>query len=192
MRALLRLKRRLGRFGRAEGGAAAVEFAMVLPIMLLLYIGSIEVTLLISMDRKLQSVTGALGDLVARSDTTILVSTLEDYFTAASGIMTPHASATLQQTVTQVAVADNGSATVVWSRDFHDGAISPTTRYSAGDSFDLPDAMTDIARGDYVIVAEGSYSYAPIYGYAFQQTVDLHRENFFMPRFGDRIDIVED
>lgn len=190
---LRRFHSRVRRFGRREDGAAAVEFALVLPIMLLLYVGSVEVSLLISMDRKLQSVTGALGDLVARSDGTIPASTLQDYFTAASGIMTPHATASLQQTVTQVEVADDGSgsATVVWSRDYHDNDVSVGTRYAVGDDFNLPDAMTNIARGEHVIVAEGSYAYPPLYGFAFQQTINLYRQNFFMPRFGEMIQIDE-
>ncbi|MGB3336427.1 MAG: TadE/TadG family type IV pilus assembly protein [Devosia sp.] len=177
-------------FRRSEQGSAVVEFALVVPIMLTLYVGSVEATALISMDRKLQSVTGALGDLVARSDKTIRAATLEDYFLAASGIMTPHSTEELRQVVTQVAVDADGDATVVWSREYHDGVVTVGTKYLKDASFDLPDAMADIAEDNFVIVAEGSYAYPPLYGFAFQQTVNLYRENFFMPRFDSSIAIV--
>ena len=192
MKALRRhLPARLRSFGRREDGTAAVEFALVLPIMLLLYIGSIEISLLISMDRKLQSVTGALGDLVARSDTTIAEAVLDDYFKAASGIMTPHPVADLYQTVTQVKVDEDGeTATVVWSREYHAGDLSVGTEHLEGASFVLPLAMREIAKDSYVIVAEGSYAYPPLYGFAFQTTVNLYRENFFMPRFGGAIEFI--
>lgn len=191
MRAVWRqLSHRLRMLWRIEDGAAAVEFALVLPIMLTLYVGSVETSALISMDRKLQSVTGAMGDLVARSDTTIPASTLSDYFLAAGGIMTPHPTDELKQVVTQVRVDDNGDAVVVWSREYHDGVMSVGTEHIDNTPFELPDAMSNVSKNGYVIVAEGSYAYPPLYGFAFQTTINLYRENFFMPRFGDSITIV--
>jgi Flp pilus assembly protein TadG len=178
---------RLLRF--AEAGTAAVEFALVLPIMLMLYIGFVEVSALITADRKLQSASGALGDLVARSDKTVPAATLEDYFKAAAGIMTPHPIDELEQIVTQVFVDEDGEATVVWSREYRDGTMSVGSKYQQGDDFALPDAMAAIATDANVIVAEGSYAYPPLYGFAFDQTINLYRENFFMPRFGGSITI---
>ena len=144
MRALLA---RLRRLALVEDGVAAVEFALILPIMLLVYIGSVEASLAITMDRKVQSVAGALGDLVARSDTTIPADTLEDYFKAAGGIMTPYPTDELKQVVTQVLVSDDGtSATVVWSREYVDGDVAVGTDHAVGDSYTLPQAMRTIAQ----------------------------------------------
>lgn len=84
-----RLLAHLRRLAVVEEATAAVEFALILPIMLLVYVGSVEASIAITTDRKVQSVAGALGDLVARSDTTIPMATLLDYFQAAEGIMTP-------------------------------------------------------------------------------------------------------
>jgi len=170
------------RLRAAEGGVAAVEFALVLPIMLMLYIGSVEVSLLIGMDRKLQSLTGAIGDLVARSDTKITAADLEDYFKAAGGIMTPHPTTDLRQIVTSVQVRPNGTTSVIWSRQYLNGSMTAGP-YNAGSSYALPPAMTAVAANDFVIVAEGRYDYEPLYGFAFNQTVNLYRQNFFMPRF---------
>ena len=171
----------------AEAGTAAVEFALVLPIMLMLYIGFVEVSALITVDRKLQSAAGALGDLVARSDTTISAATLTDYFQAASGIMTPHPTDELRQVVTLAEVsADGATVCVKWSRQYLNGVygVGP---HAVNCSFTLPEAMRDIARGNFVVVAEGHYGYPPLYGLAFDQTINLYRENFFMPRFGGNI-----
>jgi hypothetical protein len=184
---LARLQAGLRRLRLAEAGTAAVEFALVLPIMLMLYIGFVEVSALISADRKLQSAVGALGDLVARSDTTISAGTLGDYFKAAGGIMTPHSTDELRQTVTLVEVsADGATACVKWSRQYFNGASS-VGPYAINCSFTLPAAMRNIAKGKFVIVAEGSYGYPPLYGFAFDQTINLYRENYFMPRFGGSI-----
>jgi Flp pilus assembly protein TadG len=182
---LLLAKMRLLRF--AEAGTAAVEFALVLPIMLMLYIGFIEVSALISVDRKLQSAAGALGDLVARSDSTITAATLTDYFQAASGIMTPHPTEELRQVVTLAKVsADGTTACVEWSRQYFNGVLG-VGPHDVDCNFTLPPAMRNVAKGKFVVVAEGHYDYPPLYGLAFDQTVNLYRENFFMPRFGGSI-----
>ena len=190
MAAMQALLARLRRLALVEDGVAAVEFALILPIMLLVYIGSVEASLAITMDRKVQSVAGALGDLVARSDTTISADTLEDYFKAAGGIMTPYPTDELKQVVTQVLVSDDGtSATVVWSREYVDGDVAVGTDHAVGDSYTLPQAMRTIAQGGYVIVAEGSYEHTPISGFVFNQPINLYRENFLLPRFGGSITV---
>lgn len=186
MQTLRRLLTDLRGARRCDAGSAAVEFALVLPIMLMLYIGFVEVSALISVDRKLQSAAGALGDLVARSDTTISAATLTDYFQAAGGIMTPNPVDELHQVVTQVEVRADGTTRVAWSRQYLEGVYG-TGPHAVDSSFTLPAAMVDVARGKYVIVSEGWYDYPPLYGLAFSQTINLYRENFFMPRFGGSI-----
>jgi Flp pilus assembly protein TadG len=179
---------RVRQFRRREDGIAAVEFALILPFMLIVYIGSVEITGLISMDRKLQSVSGAVGDLVARSKAAIPPETLEDYFQAAAGIMTPFAAETLTQIVTFVRVDADGAATVVWSRQYKDGELTVSNKHVANTPFQtLPQAMINVALDNFVVVAEGSYAYTPSYGFAFDHTINLYRENFFMPRFRDMI-----
>lgn len=173
----------------AEAGTAAVEFALILPIMLLVYIGSVEASAVISMDRRVQSVAGTLGDLVARADTNISAATLTDYFRAAGGIMTPYPADGLGQVVTQLEVDDDGTATVVWSWQYVDGTYGVGTDYLPGDTYELAEAMQTIAAGNFLIVAEATNTYLPMYGFAFDQPIRLYRENFFMPRFGGSISV---
>lgn len=182
-----RLLVRLRQLPLAEDAVAAVEFALILPIMLLLYVGSVEASALISMDRRVQSVAGAVGDLVARSDGTIPTATLRDYFRAAGSIMTPYPPATLRQVVTLVRVLPNGTTSVVWSRQYVNGTYSVNTDHPVNSAYTLPAEMVTIARGKFVVAAKGTYSYLPLYGIVFDRPVELVRENFFMPRFGGSI-----
>ena len=182
-----RLLASITRFGRRQDAAAAVEFALILPIMLLVYVGSVEASALISMDRRVQSVSGAMGDLVARADKTITATTLTDYFTASAGIMTPYPSDDLQQIVTQVLVDNAGVAKVVWSKQYIASRYATGTKYLFNATYPLPAEMAAIAKGKYVIVAEASYNYLPLYGIVFEQAVPLRRDSFFMPRFGGSI-----
>lgn len=182
-----RLTELSARLLRSDKGVAAVEFALVLPIMLVVYLGTLEASTLITMDRKVQSVAGAVGDLVARAEDQITASLLQDYFRAASGIMTPYSSANVLQVVTAIEVADDGATEVVWTRQYQNGVYSDTTPHTVGGTFPLPAAMSNIARGQMVIAAEASYTYTPLLGMVIEQPINLYRSNFFMPRFGGEI-----
>lgn len=177
----------LARLLRADKGVAAVEFALILPVMLLVYLGTLEASTLITMDRKVQSVAGAVGDLVARADETISASQLQDYFRAASGIMTPYSPTDVLQVVTAVDVAADGTTTVVWTRQYLNGVYSATTPHTVGDEYPLPAEMVAISLDRMVIAAEASYSYTPLLGIIINQPIDLYRSSFFVPRFGEDI-----
>ena len=181
------LRRALARLWIGERGAAAVEFALILPVMLLVYVGTLEASTLITMDRKVQSVAGAVGDLVARVDETISSDQLQDYFRAASGIMTPYSSTDVLQVVTAVDVAADGTTSVVWTRQYLNGVFSGTTPHTVGDTYPLPAEMIAISLDRMVIAAEASYSYTPLLGIVINQPIDLYRSSYFMPRFGEDI-----
>ncbi|SEP69879.1 Flp pilus assembly protein TadG [Devosia sp. YR412] len=185
MSTLRSLMARLRRLWLVDEGVAAVEFALILPVMLLVYIGSMEASTLIAMDRRVQLVAGAVGDLVARADSTISSSMLTDYFRAASGIMTPYPSGNVRQVVTQVDVSSTGVTSVAWSRQYVNGVYGTGTEHPKNSTYKLPTAMIDISKGQSVIVSKASTSYLPLYGIVINQPVSLFRENFFIPRFGN-------
>lgn len=186
MNAWRKLMTWLRQFRRREDGVAAVEFALILSPMLLLYVGTMEASTLISMDRRLQSVAGTVGDLVAQSNETITAAVLTDYFEAASGIMTPFPVGNVRQIVTQV---DGTTSKVIWSKQYANGVYSTGTEYAAESLYPLPAAMLAISAGKTVIVAKASYSYLPLYGIVIDKPIPLSRENFFLPRFGTAISV---
>jgi Flp pilus assembly protein TadG len=177
---------KLESFRIAQTGAAAVEFALILPAMLFLYVGANEASMLISMDRKVQLISGAVGDLVARTDADISSGDLQNYVDVAGGIISPYVVENMVQIVSQVKV-ENGKGRVVWSRGFDDQEPNPKLNRADGAEYVLPEAVTKIAEGDYVIVAETRLPYTPLYGIVYTSPVTLYRENFFMPRFGGEI-----
>lgn len=182
--------RELRRLFGAKRGSAAVEFALIMPIMLAVYVGSIEASTLIIIDRKVQSVAGAVGDLVARTDKDLLTKDLKDYFRAASGIMTPYPSRDVKQMVTGVKVATNGTTSILWQAKFERGVYTSVKITTPPKSYKLPAEMIAISKGQMVIAAEASYAYTPLFGIVIGQTINLYRSNFFMTRFEDEIKLI--
>jgi Flp pilus assembly protein TadG len=179
-----RLLERIGIFRRDVAGVAAVEFALILPMMLMLYVGTVEASALISMDRRVQTIAGAVGDLVSRANVNLPACDLKDYFQAAAGIMAPYTSDPVQQIITSVQVKADGTTLVAWSR-----AAGGAVAHNVGEAYPLPQAMKDISLNAYVIVSEASYSYMPITKLIYSQAIQLRRENFYLPRFGGSISI---
>lgn len=174
------------RFWHAREAVAAVEFALILPIMLALYLGSIELSSLINVDQRITTISGTVGDLVARSDGTLTGTSLTDYFTAASAILAPYPTTDLQMVVSCVAVDKDGNTDVIWSEGYNGAATRPTDKPFAAPNA-IPQQMIDISENNYVIVAEASYPYKPLLGIFFKNTFNLYRETFYLPRYPGEI-----
>lgn len=177
MRAL-DIRSKLKRFRAEERGAAAVEFALILPFLLLLFMGSIEASSLITVDRRVNVISGTVGDLVARTEGTLSGTTLTDYFMASQNIMFPYATTALKQVVSFVAVDDEGATSVVWSCGYNGGEA-----HTATSSYTLPEKMNELAREGWVVASETEYSYRPVLGLVFTNAITLHRESFYLPRY---------
>ena len=79
---------------RATGGVAAVEFSLLLPLMLMLYLGSAETTQAVMSGRKAALAVKTLSDLVSQqaANTNMLDLTMGNIFDAAAAIMQPFGS----------------------------------------------------------------------------------------------------
>jgi Flp pilus assembly protein TadG len=177
------------RFGRNAEGAAAVEFALILPFLLLLYVGSIEASSLITVDRRVNVISGTVGDLVSRWDSgegALPIAKLTDYFKASEGIIFPYADGGLKQVVSLLKIENNGTTAVVWSCGYNGGS-----KRTAGSAYTLAANMLAIVRppaGDgFVVVSETSYSYLPALGIVFTEPINLYQASYYIPRYGRAI-----
>ena len=168
----------LRRLGKETRAAAAVEFALVVPVLLILYMGTIEVSDLIAVDRRVNVIAGTMGDIVARADGCISNTNLTDYFKASEGIIVPYNKTPLKQVVTFLSVhATTGVATVTWSQAYNGG-----TAKTVNSVYALPTAMVDVSKGKWVVMAEGYYSYRPLLGWVVKTAINLHRVSYYVPR----------
>lgn len=174
------------RFMRAEAAVASIEFALILPVLITLYFGTFEGSALYSADRRVATIAGTVGDLVARQKNSITTATLNDYFQASAQIIKPYSGSGLTQVVSFLSVTAAGVATVSWSRGYNGG-----TARTAGSTYDLSSVpqMKSLALGNYLVVAEVRYPYRPVYGMVIPRTINLFHIEYFLPRFGKAITI---
>ena len=84
-----------------RSGLAAVEFAMVFPIMVVLYFGVVEFSSAIAVDRKAPQVARTLSDLTSQS-ITVGDADIRNFGEAAKAIMTPYPPSPLVSSITEV------------------------------------------------------------------------------------------
>lgn len=158
-----------------EEGTSLIEFALVFPILVMMFLGLVEFGEAFAVDRKLTNAASAVSDLVAQTST-VTGADLDDLARAAEEIVKPYAAAQLRMVVTSVETDKDGRSAVGWSYAHGDGAVP---RQSGG-SFTLPQGLAE--PNSSVIVTETSYSFAPTVGLFLTGTINLSGEAFFRPR----------
>jgi Flp pilus assembly protein TadG len=161
-----------------NNGLAAVEFAMILPIMLVLFFGTVEFSSGVAVDRKVNLVAHTLSDLTSQSPATgILDVELANWFNVGARIMYPYSSAPLNAVISELYVdANTGIAYVQWSKPFQGGvARTPGTQIS------IPPTLA--VKGSYLIFSEVNYLYKPAVGYAtLPASITLRGSAYTRPR----------
>lgn len=144
---------RLARFARNRRGLAAVEFALILPIMLPMLYGMVELGNIYLLDRKITRAAMIGADLIAQSET-ISTSDLTDIMNAIDQIIHPYDPSTRKVVMTEVYYdPDDDRTEVDWS------VARNATPDVAGTPYILPTNL--IASGQSVIVVRFSYTYTP-------------------------------
>ncbi len=173
----------LQRWKSDKRGVAAIEFAMIVPIMLALFIGSIEFSQAITVDRRITQIASSTADLVAREKTISDVQ-LGNVMDIAKVLMQPYTTSPLRITLTSVG-ANIGVATrtgVCWSYNFQGGAAT----YAKGQSYTLPAGIVD--AGGSVVVAEVLYNYTPLIFSTYMPGITTLKDKFFLkPRISSQI-----
>lgn len=177
------LRRHLKRLAADRRGVAVVEFALILPLLVTLYFGTVEASRLYTADRKVSLVSATISDLVSRAKTTISKSqAIDKYFAAAENIMTPYDDATLTQSVSLLQIDSEGVARVQWNVPFAGGVSrdKDSVYPLAADA-----EINKLARkgGGYLVVSEVTYSYVPLIGLIFPAPITLRHVEYFLPRF---------
>jgi Flp pilus assembly protein TadG len=166
-------------------GVAAVEFALIAPVMVLLYLGGVELTRVIGADRKVSLASRVAADLVAREKAAISATMMTTICKGTLAMLAPFPTGTLNITISSIVTSATGKSTIGWTRVFSNGNCSSsaagTGPLAAGAVVSLPTGLA--VNGASLISASTSYDYTTLFRTVFDTaTVNLGEQSYMRPR----------
>lgn len=165
---------------------AATEFAVIVPVMLVMFFGTVEFSTAVAIDRKVTLIARTLSDLTSQS-IKLADSDMQDTFTASISIVQPYDATLVKGTISQIYIDADSIATVQWSKSgtIASGATQATLGTStrkAGDKVTsiIPAAL--LIPSTYLILGEASYTYSPTIGYVLKSSLPLSDVSYTRPR----------
>jgi Flp pilus assembly protein TadG len=173
MRRWMRLLGAARRFKPSEQGVTLIEFALIFPVMILLFIGLVEFGEAFSVNRKISNAASTVSDLISQ-ESSITNAELQDIAIVASEIVKPYRTAPFSMRIISVVANDtNTRATVAWTY--------PAGSPAVGSVYPLPGGQRLTEANSSLIVAETSYAFTPSVGY-FVGSITLNGVAYFRPR----------
>jgi Flp pilus assembly protein TadG len=144
-------------------GVSAVEFAMIMPLMFLMFFGMLDVSNGFAVDRKVSQISQGMADLASRY-TTLAETDVSNFFIIADAMLTPYDKTQLKATISQVYIDPSSkTAKVVWSRG--DQKKDVGTVVSVPTNLIVKDANGNYVANQYLILGEANYTYVPTIGW---------------------------
>ncbi|HUO98450.1 MAG TPA: TadE/TadG family type IV pilus assembly protein [Rhizomicrobium sp.] len=144
--------KRLEPFARCKRGMAAVEFALVAPVMIAMFFGTVELSEALACRSRVDRMSATAADLVAQS-TSVSTADMTNIFGASNAVLYPFSSAQAQIVVSSLVDDGHGGAKVAWSNAQH------ATPRTVGSAVTVPTGLIVSGSGGSVIFAEISYNY---------------------------------
>jgi Flp pilus assembly protein TadG len=177
----------LARFSRADEGLSAVEFALLLPVMLVFYLGGVQISMAVSTYRLVDLTANTVTNLVAQYTTISSASQMPDILAAATQVMfpvksnDPSYSTNVKVVVSLISIDKNGNATVAWSQ-----TLNGTAR-AKGSTVTVPASMK-IANTN-ILLGETTYDYNPPIDFLNLGIINLSSSLFMVPRASTTINL---
>lgn len=160
-----------------EDGVSAIEFAMIAPVMVILFFGCVELNLMMRADRRVTNTASSLGDLTARLDV-VGNQDLVEMFSAAGLMMQPYDLSNARLRLTSIE-DDDGSTVVGWSEGRGLFAFSP------GSTLAVPEGV--VPDGGSVILAEVEFDYSNEFAFFLNASTTFTDRFYLRPR---RVDVI--
>lgn len=146
---------RLSGLARDRRGASAIEFALIVPVLIAIYIATVEIGSLLTVYRRTAQIAATAADLTAQVKE-VTKTDIKDIQSAASSILTPYSTTPLSIVLSSVVADDSNNGKVTWS------CASSGSARGEGSSYSVPTGLTEANSS--VIVAEVTYKYTGLLG----------------------------
>jgi len=181
----IRVRGLFGRFRRDRRGVAAIEFALILPILLVLALGCFEVPRYVLLWQRLERASSGVSDLVAQADEPITANQMTDIFSAAKIMMQPYAVLTNGSIVVTSINNPTGGTGVKNTWRIACGTVNNTGKLGAvgatptGSAF--PNALSPAIDNE-VLVTEVYFTYTPVFKSFIYAGSTLYTAAYTRPR----------
>jgi len=170
---------RLSAFGLLgdRRGVAAIEFAMIVPIMLLLFFGTVEFSSAIAVDRKVTLIARTLSDVTSQS-ISVANADLSNFFNSGCAIMYPYAGPPpctqtnnpMTAVISELYIDPTTlKAKVQWSVPYQGGVAQTVGLAPTG--VVVPQAL--LVGGTYLILSQVGYTYKPAVAYGLMPNAGI-------------------
>jgi Flp pilus assembly protein TadG len=172
MRRLFKIHRR---FMASTRGVAAIEFAMILPVMAVLFLATFDGGRALAVYMKMRAATFALAS-ISNQFLTIDSTITPGIVIAVDDVMAPYTvtSSNPALTISQIAISAGGAATYSWSYSYGGSA------HAQGTVAPVPTAL--LTKSTYLIFAEVSYTFTPLFGYFTSAPITFTDNLYVTPR----------
>ena len=171
------------RFARDRRGSAAVEFALIIPVVMLLYYGMVEATQALLVNRRASYIATAVGDLATQS-AQLRQADIDDIFAVSAAVMKPFPSTNnvLGIRITSVQFDSSGNATIAWTRS-NGGSVPEMTVASIEPQLKVPNTA--------LLRAETRYTYSTPFQKMMPGVFTFVHKMDLRPRSGVAIPIIQ-
>lgn len=174
----------LRRFARDRQGVGAIEFAILFPVLLMLYLGAFELTIGLNVSKRTSRSAGSIADIVSQQSS-VTKSVLATMPSVAGAIFAPYVTTGLTLKITGVAVDASGKATVAWS-----WAQDGTRPYPSGTAVTVPSNMNQAST--FLVRSELAIPYQLLtFGASFlpsgSNQITISRQYYYRQRVGTSI-----
>jgi Flp pilus assembly protein TadG len=157
----------------ARDGMAAVEFALILPAMLALLFGGLEVTNVLIVRADVSNITSSAADLIAQ-ESSVSDADMTNVFSALTALIYPYSTSGAKIIITSVVDDGHGGGKVAWS-DAYNG-----TAHTVGTAMTVPTGL--ITTGGSIVVSEVTYAYTTPSTYLVKIPVTMTNTFYSHPR----------
>jgi len=165
---------------RDTRGVAAVEFALLLPILVAFYFGVVELTQGLMTQERAAHVASTVGDLISQNSS-VTTAEVTDVFSVGNTVMYPYPTTSLEMRVSSLSADAKGNVTVVWSQ-----AAGGLTKLAANSTVaGLPTNV--ITANETVIMSESQYTYTSVFGQILPTPIVFKQTSYEHPRLSSSV-----
>ncbi len=146
------------RYGSDVRGVASIEMALIFPMMLIIFVGLIDASNLMTANRRVTLTASTLGDLVTQAPGEVWSTDMDGFFSAAQSIMDPFPADSITMQYFAYSKSSETTAALEWSYS------NSNKTCGAAPAADDEDMLKLMAEDNDVIVSRVCYTWNPVLG----------------------------